>query len=215
MTGFNEIYISVDIEATGPIPGLYSMSSIGAFTAGARTCDGTFVHFDHTETNNVFYAELQPISEHYIPDAINVGILDGFDNSRPDMDGSRHFQWMKEHGDDPADVMSGFVTWVIEQEKHYKAPSVFMAYPASFDWTFVYWYMIRFGVESPFGFSRVLDLKTLFAAKSHKPIRKSIKRYMPKSLFPKLLHTHRADDDAIEQGVLGINLLQWDGKQPS
>lgn len=212
---YSEIYISVDIEATGPIPGVenYSMSSIGGFVAGGRTHDGNFVHFDRHDKTNMFYGELQPISDNYIPEAINVGLLEGFDTSTPDPDGSRHFEWMKTHGEHPKNVMSAFINWVNARAEHHGGSPVFMAYPASFDWTFVYWYMINFGLTSPFGFSKVLDLKTFYAARAEQPMKKSSKRSMPKHLFPKLPHTHRADDDALEQGVFGINMLQWDGNR--
>lgn len=209
MSNYREIYISVDVESTGPIPAEYSMSSIGAFIAGGRTTNGDFEHFDHTDRNNVFYIELAPISENYIPDAIKVGLLEGFDDSIPDEDGSRHFQHMKEHGEDPAVAMQKFNDFVRYAEFHFGAPAVFTAYPASFDWNFVYWYLIKFLGKSPFGFSRVLDLKTAFATAANKPLLHSTKRFMPKKLFPKLPHTHKASDDAIEQGILGINILQW------
>lgn len=210
MNDIREVYISVDIEATGPIPGPYSMSSIGAFCAGGLRKDGTYLVNDHKDTSKVFYSELAPISPNFIPAAINVGLLEGFDDSIPDPSGERHFEWMKEHGQDPKEAMEGFAEWVVGLKEEYGAKPVFMAYPASFDWTFVYWYLVNFGVESPFGFSSVLDLKSVFSVKKGQGIARSTKRYMPKSLFPKLPHTHRADDDAIEQGVLGMNILQWE-----
>lgn len=204
---YQEIYISVDIEATGPIPGEYSMSSIGAFVAGGKTDEG-YVHFDNIP-ENVFYQELSPISEKFAPEAIKVGLLEGFDKEDEDTTGEMRHQWMKDHGEDPAIAMSNFAQFVNSAAEKYKAKPVFMAYPASFDWLFVYWYFQKFNVNSPFGFSNVLDLKTAFSIKSNNPIRKSTKRYMPKSLFSKLPHTHKADDDAIEQGILGINILNY------
>lgn len=209
MKNYDEIYVSVDVESTGPIPGEFSMSAIGAFVAGGRNHDGTFEHFNHKDTKNIFYAEIAPISDNYIPQAINIGLLEGFDNSIPDPDGSRHFEWMKTHGEDPEIAMRRFSEFVKNAEKKFGAKAVFMAYPASFDWTFVYWYLIKFLNESPFGFSRVIDLKTTFAIGANVGITKSSKRSMPKSLFPKLPHTHKASDDATEQGILGINLLEW------
>lgn len=212
MNNLSEIYISVDIESTGPIPGPYSMSSFGAFAAGGRTHSGELVHFDHTDRSNVFYRELSPISENYIPEAINVGLLEGFDASIPDPDGSRHFAWMKDHGADPTKSMQEFAEWVAEMKSVHGAAPVFMAYPLGFDWMFIYWYLVNFGVESPFGFSRAIDLKTTFSNKSGKPIRNSTKRNMPRHLMSKLPHTHRADDDAVEQGIMGINMLKWDAE---
>ncbi|MGI0072274.1 MAG: hypothetical protein ACREA3_00470 [Nitrosotalea sp.] len=53
-----EIYISVDIEASGPIPGEYSMLSLGACVV--------------YDTSKTFYREFKPISENYLAEAIQV-----------------------------------------------------------------------------------------------------------------------------------------------
>lgn len=209
MNIYEEIYISVDIEATGPIPGVYSMSALGAFVAGGRTSDKKYVNFDHNDIENTFYAELSPISPNYTSEAINVGLLKGFDNTIPDPDGSRHFEWMIKHGTAPETVMKNFNSFVKNVEKRFNSRAVFMAYPASFDWTFVYWYLMNFIQESPFGFSRVIDLKTVLSIATNKGLTKTYKKSVPKRFKSDLVHTHMAIDDAIEQGVLGINILNW------
>lgn len=205
-----EFYVSVDIEATGPIPGKYSMSSLGAFVFGARYSDGTFQRFDHEkDQNTVFYAELKPLNDNFIPEAIKVGLLNGFDKESEDTDGSLRLQWMKDHGVEPALVMQEFADFVQNKKKELEgARPVFVAYPASFDWTFVYWYFVNFDVLSPFGFSSVLDMKSFYSARHDVPLVRSVKRYMSPSLFPDLPHTHRADDDAIEQGYLAMNIMR-------
>ena len=203
-----EIYVSVDIEANGPIPGEFSMSSFGAFVAGGITLDGEYVSFDYKQHTNTFYAELKPISENYKVDAIKVGLLDGFDDTVPDPDGSRRFEWNRKTGQNPQQAMNSFASWVKSHEQKHDAPAIFMAYPLSFDWLFIYWYFIKFGVECPFGFSRAIDLKTLYAARTKRAITRSTKRYIPKKFFSKLPHTHKAVDDAIEQGIMGMNLLR-------
>ena len=55
---------------------------------------------------------------------------------------------------------------------------MFVAYPAAFDFMFVYWYIIRFAGESPFSYS-ALDIKTYAMALLKKPYRKSVKKRMP------------------------------------
>jgi hypothetical protein len=65
---------------------------------------------------------------------------------------------------------------------------------------------MRFVGKSPFSHS-ALDIKTYAMALLDKPYRESIKRAMPKRWFDKLPHTHRALDDAIEQGALFCNML--------
>jgi len=52
-------YISVDVEADGPIPGDYSMISFGAVIVDD--------HLDKT-----FYGKLKPISDKYIPDSLAI-----------------------------------------------------------------------------------------------------------------------------------------------
>ncbi|MDQ0584251.1 hypothetical protein QF030_006429 [Streptomyces rishiriensis] len=51
--------------------------------------------------------------------------------------------------------------------------------PASHDWTFLHWYLIRFTGKSPFGHSGCLDMKTLYATKAGLPLRAVAKRTMP------------------------------------
>jgi hypothetical protein len=83
---------------------------------------------------------------------------------------------------------------------------VFVAYPAGFDFLFVYWYMIRFVGRSPFSFS-ALDIKTYAMALLKRNYRESTKRNLPKRWFDPMPHTHVALDDAIEQGALFCNML--------
>ena len=56
---------------------------------------------------------------------------------------------------DPAVVMPEYVRWI----KSLPGKPVFVAYPAAYDFLFVYWYLIRFAGESPFSHS-ALDIKT-------------------------------------------------------
>ncbi|WP_374222642.1 hypothetical protein [Streptomyces spinoverrucosus] len=67
------LYISVDIEADGPIPGPYSMLSLGAAVAGRQDADGLTAADPEERT---FYRELRPISEEFVPEALAVSGLD-------------------------------------------------------------------------------------------------------------------------------------------
>jgi DNA polymerase III alpha subunit (gram-positive type) len=84
---------------------------------------------------------------------------------------------------------------------------VFVAYPAGFDFMFVYWYLIKFTGKSQFSHS-ALDIKSYASAMLKKPYRDSTKRNFPKKWFDPLPHTHKALDDAIEQGAMFINMLK-------
>ncbi len=98
--------------------------------------------------------------------------------------------------------MPAYLRWV----RGLPGKPVFVAYPAGFDFTFVYWYLMRYAGESPFSHS-ALDVKTYAMALLGKPYRQATKRNMPRRWFDKLPHTHVALDDAIEQGALFCNML--------
>jgi hypothetical protein len=57
-----EIYVSADLEADGPIPGVYSMISVGLSVVGDAGIN--------------FYSEVKPISDTWDPDALAVSGLD-------------------------------------------------------------------------------------------------------------------------------------------
>ncbi|RKS67688.1 hypothetical protein BZB76_6894, partial [Actinomadura pelletieri DSM 43383] len=93
-----------------------------------------------------------------------------------------------------------------------EASPVLVAYPLGYDWMFLYWYWMRFtNTGSPFGHSRHLDLKSLYAAKANTMVTRSTKRQMPAELLSTRPHTHNALDDAIEQAELFHNLVRWAG----
>ncbi|MBX9396720.1 exonuclease [Streptomyces sp. TRM72054] len=171
------LYISVDIEADGPIPGPYSMLSLGAAVAGRQDADG-FTAADPEE--RTFYRELRPISEEFVPEALSVS---GLDRER-----------LGHEGAEPAVALAEFTDWV--REVAAGAQPVMCGYPASYDWTFLYWYLIRFTGSSPFGHSGCLDMKTLYAVKAGLPLRAVAKGTMPL-------------DNAVEQAELFANLMAW------
>jgi hypothetical protein len=102
----------------------------------------------------------------------------------------------------PEEVMPTYCDWL----EALPGRAVFVAYPAGFDFTFVYWYLIRFAGRSPFSHS-ALDIKTYAMALLRKDYRSSGKSAMPKRWFSDRPHTHVALDDAIEQGELFCNML--------
>ncbi|QJT04946.1 exonuclease [Streptomyces asoensis] len=186
------LYISVDVEADGPIPGPYSLLSLGAAVAGRQDADG-FTAAD--ATRQTFYCELRPISDEFVPEAL---VVSGLDRDRLVVEGL-----------EPALALARFTRWV--REVSGDAQPVMCGYPASYDWTFLYWYLIRFTGESPFGHSGCLDMKTLYATKAGLPLRAVAKRTMPAHLLSRRPHTHHALDDAVEQAELLANLMAWPG----
>jgi hypothetical protein len=176
-----EIYVSTDVETDGPIPGPHSMLSFGS---AAYTADKKLV--------GTFSANL-----HTLPDAEGHPETMAWWKKQPEA-------WAEHRRDlrEPDDVMKEYVAWV----KGLPDKPVFVAYPAGFDFLFMYWYMIRFAGESPFSFS-ALDIKTYAMAILGVEYREAVKRNMPKRWFDDLPHTHKALDDAIEQGAMFCNIL--------
>ena len=190
-----EVYFSVDVEADGPIPGPYSMLSVGVCVAGSFAAGpgGGFTPADPTE--RTFYRELRPISDSYVPEALAVSGLDRDALCR--------------EGADPAAAMTELTDWVTAAAGAGKP--IMTAYPAPFDWLFLYWYLIRFTGHSVFGHSGCFDVKTAYAVKAGVPIGRVGKGAMPRHLHSTRPHTHHALDDAIEQADLFANVLRWSG----
>ncbi|MDT9687370.1 exonuclease [Streptomyces sp. P9(2023)] len=189
-----EFYVSADVEADGPVPGPFSMSSFGLAVAGAH--DGSvFNACDPAE--RTFYAELKPIGDAYDPEALAVS---GLDRDR-----------LTREGQEPAQAMNAAAAWLAGVSDELAAVPVFVAYPLGYDWMWMYWYFMRFAdAGSPFGHSRCMDVKTLYAAKASVPVNKATKRSMPRHLLSSRPHTHNALDDAIEQAELFQNLMTWE-----
>ena len=129
-----EIYVSTDIETDGQIPGANSMLS---FASAAYLADKTLV--------GTFTANLKTL-----PDANGDPKTMEWWQSQPEA-------WEATRTDlqEPEDAMQSYISWL----KSLPGKPVFVAYPAGFDFLFVYWYLIRFTGESPFSFS-ALDIKT-------------------------------------------------------
>jgi hypothetical protein len=176
-----EIYVSTDVETDGPIPGPHSMLSIGSAAYGAdKRLLGTFT------------ANLE-----FLPGACGHPQTMTWWNEHPDA-----WAATRTNLEEPALVMRRYADWL----NALPSKPVFVAYPAGFDFLFVYWYLIRFVGESPFSFS-ALDIKTYAMATLKLEYRDAVKRNMPRRWFDALPHTHRAVDDAIEQGALFCNML--------
>ena len=176
-----EIYVSTDVETDGPIPGPHSMLS---FASAAYQADKTLLG---TFTANLHL--LAGASGHLSTMAWWAQNQAAYDATRTQLE-------------EPEAAMRRYLDWL------HALPGlpVFVAYPAGFDFLFVYWYLIRFTGESPFSFS-ALDIKTYAMALLKKGYRESVKGNMPKRWFDALPHTHVALDDAIEQGALFCNML--------
>lgn len=176
-----EIYVSTDVEADGPIPGPHSLLSFAsAAYAPDKTLLGTFTR--------------------------NLELLDGAapDPKTADWWKTQPAAWAACRGDlqPPALAMRDYVAWL----EALPGRPVFVAYPASYDFMFVYWYLIKFVGHSPFSHS-ALDIKTFAMCLLGTGYRDATKRNMPKRWFDDTPHTHVALDDALGQGALFCNML--------
>ena len=151
-------WIMVDVEADGPIPGDYSMVSIGAVKV-------------EPSLSKTFYAELKPISEKWVPEALSVC----------------HFtREQTESFENPHDTMQRFALWL---EKECGSHLFFISDNSGFDWQFTNWYFHHFLGVNPFGFGST-DLLSLYNGlvkdmyQNFKHLRKTV-------------HSHNALQDAL------------------
>lgn len=177
-----EIYVSTDVETDGPIPGCHSMLSLGS---AAYCADKTLI--------GTFSANLETL-----PDAAAHPDTAAWWATQPEA-----WKQCRRSLETPEIALQRYLAWL----RTLPGKPVFVAYPAGFDFLFVYWYLIRFTGESPFGHS-ALDIKSYAMAVLKCGYRDSTKRNMPKHWFDPAQHSHVALDDAREQGLLFCNMLR-------
>jgi len=186
----SEVYISIDVEADGPIPGDNSMLSFGA---------AAFV-LDPDEARGFRYMSGFEANLDLLPGATPNPDTMAWWAGQPEA-------WAACRKDTrpAADVMADFRRWL----ENLRRPNalVLAGYPVTYDFMFVYWYYVHFnGFPAPFGFQG-LDIKTLAMERLGGPYKHATKRNMPKEWFAGAPpHTHKALDDAIGQGFLLMNL---------
>ena len=175
----NEVYVSVDIEASGPIPGEYSMLSIGACLVGSTERD--------------FYVELKPISDRFLPGAMAVSGLS--------------LEVLRVDGADPALAMAEFEIW-LESVTPVGARPIYVALNATFDWMFTHYYFERYLGRDPFGIGG-LDIKAYYMGLTGSTWAETSKSKMHHDLLPERAVTHHALEDAVWQAELFENLLAY------
>ncbi|MBM3151290.1 MAG: 3'-5' exonuclease [Chloroflexi bacterium] len=172
-----ERYISVDIETAGPSPRIYSMLSIGACTV-----------FEPTST---FYAELQPVNDNFLPQALLVSGL--------------KMESLKARGLPPAQAMQQFAGWV-EQVTPAGHKPVFVAFNAPFDWMFVNDYFHNYLGRNPFGHN-ALDVKAFFMGLTGSCWQETSMRNVTRRYFGARELTHHALRDALDQAEIFRRML--------
>lgn len=151
-------YIMVDIESDGPIPGDFSMVCFGAVIV-------------EPTLSKTFYGQLRPISDRWIPEALEVS---GFNREQ-----TLAFP-------DAESVMRQFMAWIAE---HSSGRPMFISDNNGFDWQFINWYFHHFIGSNPFGHSSS-NLGSLYKGL----VRDTSKNFKHLRRTP---HTHNPVDDAI------------------
>ena len=189
-----DVYFSADVETDGPIPGPFSILSFALVYAGSF--DGKRFERPGDFEKTTFYRELCPISDQFEPEALAVNKLDR--------------ERLKREGHAPERAMTEASRWV--RENAGRGRPVLVAYPLSFDWTWLYWYFVRYSADgSPFDHSGCFDLKTAIAVKAGVPIASAGRRQLISGLRSYREHTHHALNDAIEQAEIFTQVFLWEG----
>lgn len=132
------VYFCLDCEASGPLPPLYNLLSVGITTV--RPEEGRHV------LGESFYIELKPVFPGFDPGALAVCGLD--------------VERLKREGVEPAEAMTAIRDWVLEQNRPSTDRPVFVGHNAVFDWAYINYYFAHQGIENPFGY-KAIESKSL------------------------------------------------------
>jgi hypothetical protein len=183
-----EYYISVDIEADGPIPGDYSMRQLGAIF---YTPPGFPKEDIHIKWN---IEPLEGATEHPATKAW----MEKMEAQQPGF-----LKRLNENAVSPQFAMEEFSTIVNQYNTAYDPHRpVVVAFPATFDYMFLLWYGVHFmGDRFPLDFASCVDMKSYAAPILGLNYRDTKKKAFPNRWKNKnMKHTHDALDDANGQG---------------
>jgi DNA polymerase III epsilon subunit-like protein len=184
-------YFSVDVEASGPVPGLFNLVSLGA-TPVTRGEDGRY------RVGPSFYAEFKPVFPGQDPGANAIHGL-----------APEH---LEREGQDPRLALAALSEFVAQHTVPGTAPT-FVGHVAVFDWMYVAWYYAWAGLPNPFGYKGI-DTKSLSMGLLRLPWPETGKETLCARLGlseQDAATVHRADADAEHQARLLIALLERAG----
>lgn len=173
----SEIYVSVDVETSGPIPGQFSLLSIGACLVNAP--------------QNSIYLELRPTTENHDLEALAVSKLD--------------LDRLTLEGLPPSEAMQKLADWLTTAlQPGQKA--IFVGLNAPFDWSFINYYFHKYLGTNPFGFTAI-DMKAYFMGRFRCNWGETKSSRMSAILQPTTSPNHNALDDARFQAELFALML--------
>lgn len=186
-----EIWVSVDIEANGPIPGEYSMLSLGATALFAKNVPRVS-----------FYKKLKPL-----PGARQHPDTMAWWAQHPEA-----WEEVISGQEDPSTVMHAFKEWL----ESLGGRPVFVGYPVAWDFTHVFWYYWKFVGEQPPWGHQGLDIKTVAMMRLGTSYSNTTKSRFPRRWFAGADRelAHRAVDDAAAQEFLLRNILMDEAPPP-
>ena len=181
------VYFCLDCEASGQVPPLYNMLSIGVTVVRPQG--------DHHVLGDSFYAELRPIFPGFNDEALAVCGLD--------------VERLKREGEEPEEAMKRLSAWVVEQNRPSKEWPIFVGHNAVFDWAYISFYFAHFKLKNPFGYKGI-DTKSLAMGRLNLPWKETHKGNLEKmlSLPPQYpAQVHRADYDSWYQALILKGLI--------
>ena len=179
-------WFCVDIECSGPVPGLYDMVSLGAVRVAQL--EGSL------SIGDPFYREIRPQAPRVDPGAMAVNGLD--------------IDTLRRYGVPLKQVLQQLSDWVQAQVLPGTEP-VFVGHNAPFDWSFVAYSYHAVGQANPFGY-KALDTKALAMGVLGLHWLDSSKEVLAERLtLPPVQEdqVHRADYDAWYQAHILAQLL--------
>lgn len=182
------IFLSIDVEASGPFPGLFSLLSVGAVPVARR--ERTWA----LDPERSLYMEIQPLEgASQDPEAMAIHGLTP--------------EYLRTNGLPPLEAMQRMEAWLKELDRRFVAA----AWPSSFDSPYVGWYLQRFLGRNPLGHS-AFDIAS-YAMGLLRCTRVDLRRTLTQAGLapPTNPRPHHALHDAVEQGHLLANLLNHAG----
>ncbi len=181
------VYFCVDCEASGPVPPLFNLLSIGA-TVVREAGSGHVLGAS-------FYVELKPIFPGFDPGAMAVCGLDA--------------ERLRREGVEPREALNRLTQFVREHNDGSRDKPCFVGHNAVFDWSHIAYYYAHFGMDNPFGY-KGLDTKSLAMGRLKISWGDTSKENLERLLaLPPQDETqlHRADYDAHYQALILKALL--------